>query len=793
VIAHSNIGVYLYNGGVCNLTRNSLHNLTMGFIFERVSGPIVTWNTIHDCSSWGVNVIESEGIIFHHNNLIRCNYDPASSTYRGPQALDNSFSDFDDGSEGNYWDDYLTRYPNAKPKGIVWSIPYVTGGNGFAQDRYPLRLVADRTPPVADAGGNHTIPMETWFTLDGSDSWDDLGISLYKWTFIDNGTDVELLGVKADHYFSIPGKFVIKLEVWDFWGNNDTDYAFITVVDTKSPRADAGPDIEIIPGEVFVLDGSGSEDNVGIVAFVWRIDEEDYQLLHEGRVVSGFILVPGFYEAMLTVADAAGNTDSDTAIVHVLDIESPIADAGLDQVVDQGTEVTFDGSGSSDDVGISQWSWTFRYSGQDWQLDGILSQFIFYIPGVYRVSLTVWDAEGNEARDDVVIRVLDTESPIADCGPDMTVGQGLVVLDGSRSTDNVGIVDFQWSIETKKGTVALRGESVEHLFDTVGEFEVSMQVTDAAGNWNEDSMIITVLDTTPPVADAGGNRTADQGTMIILDGIASSDNIGIVRYVWTIDDGEEHGEYEGMTIEHHFQRAGEYEVSLSVWDAADLSGQDVIVVTVLDIEPPIAMAGEDREVVQGTMVHLDGTMSTDNTVIVRHSWIVTGGASEVTYEGALVDIPTDTPGSFNVTLEVLDGGGNVGRDHLVLVVLPMVITWRLGPFVERDGPPVPDTDVFMIANGTTYSSRTDKDGWISIDINRYDLVSPLEVHASKDGWKPLDFEMRLDAYGKPMDPVPPMERIGWFEVGTNGLWVLFAIILCVISLAVLWNRIKKNN
>jgi len=48
----------------------------------------------------------------------------------------NSTNEWDNGSRGNYWSDYVQRYPNATQNGIVWSIPYSIDVNNI--DKFPL-------------------------------------------------------------------------------------------------------------------------------------------------------------------------------------------------------------------------------------------------------------------------------------------------------------------------------------------------------------------------------------------------------------------------------------------------------------------------------------------------------------------------------------------------------------------------------------------------------------------------------------------------------------------------------
>ena len=88
----------------------------------------------------------------------------------------------------------------------------------------------------------------------------------------------------------------------------------------------------------------------------------------------------------------------------------PVADAGPDQTVEQLEYVTFDGSGSSDDVGIVNYTWSFEYGGNDWELYGeVNSSFCFPAMGTYNVTLTVTDEEGNSTSDTMVVTVIKKE------------------------------------------------------------------------------------------------------------------------------------------------------------------------------------------------------------------------------------------------------------------------------------------------------------------------------------------------------------------------------------------------
>ena len=66
----------------------------------------------------------------------------------------------------------------------------------------------------------------------------------------------------------------------------------------------------------------------------------------------------------------------------------------------------FDGSGSSDNVGIVNWTWTFTYDSVDYELYGEFVNFTFLSePGSAVVTLTVYDAQGSSDTDTMTVNV----------------------------------------------------------------------------------------------------------------------------------------------------------------------------------------------------------------------------------------------------------------------------------------------------------------------------------------------------------------------------------------------------
>lgn len=104
------------------------------------------------------------------------------------------------------------------------------------------------------------------------------------------------------------------------------------------------------------------------------------------------------------------------------DTTPPVAVAGSVSVVKVGANVTFDGNGSYDDVGITRLTWDF---GDGASSVGVRVFHVFDSAGTYNVVLTVEDGAGHISSDGLVVTVEGVDSPPAVSG---LVAFGVVVV-----------------------------------------------------------------------------------------------------------------------------------------------------------------------------------------------------------------------------------------------------------------------------------------------------------------------------------------------------------------------------
>jgi len=94
----------------------------------------------------------------------------------------------------------------------------------------------------------------------------------------------------------------------------------------------------------------------------------------------------------------------------------------------------------------------------------------------------------------------DAEFPVADAGPDQTIFQGMTVtFNGSRSYDDVGIKSYIWTF-TDVTLKTLTGVHPTYRFKNVGNFNVTLNVTDYSSRWDIDTMWVNIsADDTEPI------------------------------------------------------------------------------------------------------------------------------------------------------------------------------------------------------------------------------------------------------------------------------------------------------
>ncbi len=162
ILQNNNYGILLISSNN-NITNNLIQSNAYHGIFIERTDPASTYNriianNITDNRDYGIYIRGYSGgprpsdNVFFHNNLV--------DNWDGQVRLDYSGSNiWDDGypSGGNYWSDYLTRYPDAKERdgSGIWDTPYIINIDNI--DRFPLM----RPYPSHDIAVTEITPSST--------------------------------------------------------------------------------------------------------------------------------------------------------------------------------------------------------------------------------------------------------------------------------------------------------------------------------------------------------------------------------------------------------------------------------------------------------------------------------------------------------------------------------------------------------------------------------------------------------------------------------------------------------
>lgn len=472
------------------------------------------------------------------------------------------------------------------------------------------------------------------------------------------------------------------------------------------PIADAGSNQIVSEGTSVSLDGSKSSSTYGSIAsYTWAQTAGPAVSLTGAGTSKPTFTAPDVgtqgtsLTFRLTVTDSGGLSSTDTCTVDVTHVNAaPMADAGPDQSVKEGTTVTLNGANSTDpDDGITSYQWA-QISGTSVSLSNTSSASPTFLPpdvvlqgASLTFQLTVTDYGGLSATDTCIVNVsYVNEPPTADAGPDQTVSETVsVTLNGQNSSDrDDGIISYLWA-QTSGPLVNLSSPSAASPTFTPPDVGVNgsaltfqLTVIDIGGLSASDTCIVNVtFVNVPPKADAGPDQSVSEGTSVTLNGVNSTDvDDGIKSFIWTQTGGLAVKLSNAADASPSFTSpdvgvsGSALTFQLTVTDFGGLSATDSSIVNVSYINtPPTADAGPDQTVSEGDFVTLNGANSSDtDDGITSFLWTQTGGTS-VTLSDVTTASPTFTPPDVGVEgacltfqLTVTDSGGLSTADSCIV-------------------------------------------------------------------------------------------------------------------------------
>jgi enediyne biosynthesis protein E4 len=352
------------------------------------------------------------------------------------------------------------------------------------------------------------------------------------------------------------------------------------------------------------------------------------------------------------------------------DTEDPVARAP-DLTVDQGTPFTMNGSGSTDNTRVANWTWSVDVNGTARAAFGVSPVMTIYTPGSYAGRLDVRDIFGRNGSTTYTVTVRPLARVTLDAGPDLVVPEGTLVnfraLGASTVTpDFAGACSFLWNFTDFSGPQTLVGPTPAYLFDHPGFYQLRVSVADPQGATAQDTVNVTVRDAFSPVLGATVPSAVDEDMPVLLDATATTDNDPTFdttgAFGWSYEGYAGRVNWSGARVLVQFPDPGTFVISLRARDVTGNAAMMNFTIRVRDVTAPLPNAGPDRSVLPGQEMVLDASLSTDNDPNFRalgtFAWSVQVGGGVLNYSGAQASVTFADPGIYRVLLDAWDPSGN---------------------------------------------------------------------------------------------------------------------------------------
>ena len=423
--------------------------------------------------------------------------------------------------------------------------------------------------PIIDAGIDQTVCEGDAVTLTGA------GANIYAW---DNGITNGVPFVQG------VGTVGYTVNGTDINGCVNTDQVNVTV--NPLPIIDAGVDQQMCSGSAVTLNGAGA------IAYAW-----------DNGVTDGvpFGQPVGVVTYTLTGTDINGCINTDEVDVTVFAL--PTIEAGLDQVICLGANVTLSGTGGS----VYLW-------------DNGVNDGVAFSPAVGTITYTVIGTDANGCSNTDQVDVLVNALPVVDAGMDQQLCNGnQVTLNGSGATN------YAWDNGVTDGVPFTSPNGIV-TYTVIGTDNNGCQNTDQVDVW------IYAL----PDVIAGEDLEVCAETAVTLNGT------GADSFVWT------GGVIDGIPF---IPVVGLHTFIVSGTDVNGCVQTDTIDVIV---NPnPVINAGVDQSNCDGALVVLNatgsGVISWDNGVIDGVPFVQ--GVSSIIYT-AQSTFPTGCIATDQITVNV---------------------------------------------------------------------------------------------------------------------------------------------
>ncbi|MFN5911411.1 MAG: PKD domain-containing protein, partial [Bacteroidota bacterium] len=620
---------YIWNNGI-----------TQGITFT----PAVT-NTYTVTGTSNQGCVNTDQVIVTVNPLPVVNAGPDTEACIGESVVLTA-----SGAVTYSWNNGVTDGVPFVPAGTTTYTVTGTDSNGCI-DTDQIAVTVNPLPDI-NAGQDQTVCIGTQVTIAATG-----GIG-YSW---DNGV------INGVSFTPAVGTVTYTVSGTDLKGCVNTDQVSITV--NPLPNVNAGPDQTVCLGTQVTLSGSGA------TLYSWN-----------NGITNGLPFTPsaGTVTYTITGTDANGCLNSDQVNVTVNPI--PNINAGVDQNVCAGTQITLSATGAL------TYSWT-----------GSVVNGIAFTPAVGTTTYTVTGTDANGCVNTDQVNVTVSPQPNVFAGNDVSIcDQETVTLTGS------GASTYTWDNGVLNGIAFTPG---------VGSLTYTVTGTTLAGCTGTDQVNVTVAPI--PVVTFSPGETL--GCAPLLTSLTNT-TPDVVNCIWSISNGTVLTGCGTLPVE--FTQAGCYDVTLTTTSvngcSASLTADNLICVEA----PPVAAFAPSANQVST----LDTEVFFDNESVGATQYLWNFGVDNETSveENPTYTYPSDEEGQYTVTLIATSPLGCVDTAISVITIYEELIFYVPNTFT-------PDQDQYNPTFKPIFTAGFDPQDYVLYIYNRWgELI--FESLNSEIGW-----------------------------------------------------------
>ncbi len=501
------------------------------------------------------------------------------------------------------------------------------------------------------------------------------------------------------------GLFNFTMVVYDMSGNSAYDSVMITVYDVTAPVLDSPDDFDDSEGSIgtmlswtpFDLHPSNYIiylESVAIKSGLWNSSDESIS-------VSMDELTLGDWNFTIVVYDDSGLSDADTVIVTVYDGTSPTTSNPDDSFYAEGQGSGFNITWSAFD--LHPVSYSILKNGSTlksglWNSSG--ESIIILVDGLpialHNYTLVVTDIGGNTGIDTVFVTVFDTDLPYVNHPSDQfviedSVGNLLIWHPLDLNPKNYTI--YRGGTPVQSGLWNNNSETISISLDGfgLGTYTYRLVVFDMDDNTDDDYVLVTVYDGTPPTVnspdDVFYNEGAAGGSLLWQPYDKYPNFYRIYRDGTQVRSGNWNSNAQSFSISVSGLSYGVYNFTFLAIDDHGNTVADTVWVTVLDGTPPVVDDQSDVFYNEGepggSITWTPSDLHPVSYILYKDGLVVRSGAWNSSGETISISITGLAAGSYNYTLFVFDIGLNSGYDTVIVSVLD-VISPTIDTFAESE-------------------------------------------------------------------------------------------------------------